>query len=91
MFTHVYVTDLTASEEQRATEMLSMLYEFFKKNPKKMPDFYVGLLKTYSLDRDVCDYISSMTDRYAVGLFEEVFVPKKFINIAGKKELNDKI
>lgn len=91
MFTHVYVTDLTASEEQRATEMLSMLYEFFKKNPKKMPDFYVGLLKTYSLDRVVCDYISSMTDRYAVGLFEEVFVPKKFINIAGKKELNDKI
>ena len=28
--------------------------------------------------RAVCDYISSMTDRYAIGVFEDLFVPKNF-------------
>ena len=29
-----------------------------------------------SEDRVVCDYISGMTDQYAIETFEEIFVPK---------------
>ena len=29
-------------------------------------------------ERIVCDYVSSMTDRYAVAIFEEVFVPRSW-------------
>ena len=29
-------------------------------------------------ERAVCDYVSSMTDRYAVAVFEEVYVPKSW-------------
>ena len=27
-------------------------------------------------ERAVCDYISGMSDRYAVSLYEDIFVPK---------------
>ena len=29
-------------------------------------------------ERIVCDYVSSMTDRYAVSVFEEVYIPKSW-------------
>ena len=81
MFENVYITENTKGEEERAMNMLSTLYAYFKSNPKKMPDFYYGLLKEYDIDRVVCDYISSMSDRYAVYVFQEIFVPKNFLKI----------
>ena len=27
------------------------------------------------LERIVCDYISSMTDRYAIGIYSDLFIP----------------
>ena len=29
-------------------------------------------------ERLVCDYVSSMTDRYAVAVFEEVYIPRSW-------------
>ena len=29
-------------------------------------------------ERVVCDYISSMTDRYAIALYEDLFIPKSW-------------
>ena len=55
-----------------------MLYNYFKAHADKLPDFYKGLLNTYDIDTVVSDYISSMTDRYAVYVFEEIFIPKTF-------------
>lgn len=78
LFETVYM-DLAAKEEEtRASEMLTAMYGYFKNHIEKLPDFYKGLLKEYDEDTIVSDYISSMTDRYAVYTFEEIFVPKTF-------------
>ena len=79
MFDKVYVDPAARSEEGKAGEMIGLMYDYFKKNPEKLPDFYRNLLEKFSIDTVVTDYLSSMTDRYAVYAFEEIFVPKNFI------------
>ena len=41
-----------------------------------MPDEYKKLLREYSPDTVVCDYIAGMTDNYSIMLFDELFMPK---------------
>ena len=41
-----------------------------------MPDEYRSIMKLSDADRAVCDYISGMSDEYAVDLYTELFVPK---------------
>ncbi len=78
MFDNVYMTPAARSEEERASEMISTLYGYYKKSPDKLPKFYKELLKSYDLDTVISDYVSSMTDRYAVYAFEQIFIPKNF-------------
>ena len=59
--------------------MLGALYDYFIKNLSKLPRTYQNVLnKGENEIRVVCDYLSSMTDRYAVYIFEEYFIPKSF-------------
>lgn len=79
MFENVYIVPAARAEEGRAGEMLAEMYEYFRKHKEKLPEFYLKLLEKYDEDTVLCDYLSSMTDRYAVYTFEEIFVPKNFI------------
>ena len=79
MFDRVY-NDLAAQkEEARANEMISVMYEHYKSKIDLLPDFYRSLLDRFDVDTVVSDYISGMTDRYAVYTFEEIYVPKNFL------------
>ena len=79
MFENVYIVPAARAEEGRAGEMLAEMYGYFRKHKEKLPEFYLKLLERYDEDTVLCDYLSSMTDRYAVYTFEEIFVPKNFI------------
>ena len=46
------------------------------KNPDKMPKLYNLRRETDPTERRVCDFISSMTDRYAIELHAELYIPK---------------
>ena len=50
----------------------------FLKNPKKLPSFYAKRLEVDGVDTVLCDYISGMSDMYAVKIFNELFVPKNW-------------
>ncbi len=75
LFQSVYRNKIAKSEEDKAIEMLRILFEYFVKNPNEMPDIYYQNTKYEPVERCVCDYISSMTDRYAIDLFRELYVP----------------
>ena len=49
-----------------------------KKNPEKMPEEYIQICRKFDRDRAVCDYISGMSDGYAVDLYTELFVPRSW-------------
>ena len=76
MFDSVYRNPKCKSEESKAQEMLRKLYEHFCRNVEKMPPLYAGLAERFGKERAVCDYISGMTDRYAVDIFTDLFIPK---------------
>lgn len=76
MFERVYRSSTAKSEEEKAERMLTQMYRYFIEHCDKMPETYVSLLKDYPREQVVCDYISSMTDTYAVYMFNAIFVPK---------------
>ncbi len=78
MFERVYITDLSMKEEERARRMLSAMYDYFSKNRDRLPDFYLALSEKYPLEQVLCDYLSSMTDKYAIAVFENLFVPRSW-------------
>ena len=59
--------------------MLSTMYAYFTEDLNRLPDLYKPLLEKYDKETVVCDYISGMTDRYAISVFESIFVPKSFL------------
>lgn len=75
LFDNVYYSPIAKAEEVKAMELLARLYEYFIRYPQKMPQVYYRNLETDPVERCVCDYISSMTDRYAIDLYKDLFVP----------------
>ena len=75
LFENVYFNPRAKGEESKAKDMLIHLYEYFKKNPQKMPPLYYGMTEKEGVDRCVADFISGMTDRYAIDIFKEIWIP----------------
>ena len=76
MFKRVYLTEFARGEEVKAERMLSCMYEYFLSNVDKLPGMFIKLLERFPKEQVVCDYISSMTDRYAIYVFNRIFVPR---------------
>ena len=76
LFEHVYLNPLAKGEEIKAKELLFKLFEYYVKNPDKMPEQYRRNIESESVERCVCDFISGMTDRYAIEMYNDIFVPK---------------
>lgn len=75
LFQRVYNDKRIYLEEERADRMISALYNYFKKNVDKMPEFYLTLLDSYDVDTVISDYISSMSDTFVVSTFSQFFIP----------------
>ena len=80
LFERVYSHEILKSQEEKAEKMLTALYGHFKKNPEKLPPLYLDICEKEGVDTAVSDYVSSMSDRFAVNLFENMFIPT-FIKI----------
>lgn len=78
MFDAVYTNPKAKSEEKKAEELLCVLYEYFVKNKDKLPEEYQKLAEEDGTEHVVCDYISGMTDRFAVSTYSELFIPKSW-------------
>ena len=78
MFNRVYAAGHFRAEEERADRMISALYEFYMTNTEFLPEFYLSQLRKNDKDTVICDYISSMSDTYAIKEFNEIFVPNKW-------------
>ncbi|MGB9858094.1 MAG: deoxyguanosinetriphosphate triphosphohydrolase, partial [Dictyoglomaceae bacterium] len=68
----LYINPQVKSENQRVELLLTGLFEYFYKNPHKIPFPFSKEEKVVG----IIDYIAGMTDRYAIELFEEIYIPK---------------
>lgn len=80
MYETVYRSPFAKQEEKKVPGLIEGLYGYFWEHPEKMPQEMQRIAQEEDLPRAVCDYIAGMTDHYAIGLFEEIFVPKAWRN-----------
>ncbi len=77
MFDNVYTKGVGRHENEKVNRLLSALYGYYIDNPEMMSREYIALMnRGVEKSRAVCDYISGMTDQYAITIFKEIFEPK---------------
>ena len=78
MFSRVYRDGWRDPEEKRCDYILRALFHYFCEHPTEMPEEYILIIYRDGLERGVADFLSGMTDRYAIRRFMELFVPSAF-------------
>ena len=79
LFERVYLNPKAKAEETKAKEVVYALFTHYVTNPERLPDRYrlrIGTAEGETVERAVADFISGMTDRYAIEAYQERFVPR---------------
>jgi len=74
LFDAVYENTIATAEFRKATGILSGLWEKVRERPDEFLDRRT--IERDGLDAAARDFVAGMTDRYAVRLFEQLFIPK---------------
>jgi dGTPase len=77
LFEAVYENDAATAEFAKAEGILGGLWERVQARPVDFLDRRT--IDDEGLDVATQDFIAGMTDRYAVGLFEQLFIPKPWV------------
>lgn len=73
LFAHVYVGSTAKAEEAKVALMIRALHDYLVEHPDGLPDAAEG-----DIQRRVADYIAGMTDRFAIGEFNRVYIPSSW-------------
>jgi dGTPase len=75
MFDYVYQGDYCMGQKQKAAYVVKFVFEYFCENPQKMPGIYRRIAAEEGARQGAADYISGMTDRYCIDIFQSLTVP----------------
>ena len=78
MFENVYHNRKVKKDEEleKINHILKSLYQYYIENPDQLPEDLRQMVPEFGLEEMVKDHIAGMTERYAVNLYTELFVPK---------------
>lgn len=80
MFENVYQNNIAKAEESKAEALIETLYDYYLMNFERLPEDLKALYeKGDPKEQLVCDYIGAMTDRYAISVYEEIYIPKVWV------------
>src|SRR4249919_3622832 len=74
LFDAVYENSVATLEFKKASDILSGLWEKVRERPADFLD--ARTIEQEGLDAATRDFLAGMTDRYAIRLFEQLFIPK---------------
>ncbi len=75
MYSDVYTNPIAKGEESKVDGIIGGLFDYYLKHPEKMADEMKIIAEKEGTARAVCDYISGMTDGYAMEKYGEIFIP----------------
>lgn len=79
LFNTVYMNEKIKNNFDKAKKVIKELYEYFCENQDEFKIIYPREPREgETLERAVCDFIASMTDSYAITLYEKIFLPKRW-------------
>jgi dGTPase len=85
LYDNVYRSPKVHKEFVKAKKILSELYAFYLENPSQLERELLNLEMRNLMnngqpyERVVCDFIASMTDRYAMNLYSRLFFPSPLV------------
>ncbi len=75
LFEAIYLNEYAKSEEKKVPGIIEALFEHFK-NPDKLPVYMRKIAEEDGTEIAAADYVSGMTDRFAVECFKRIFIPR---------------
>jgi dGTPase len=75
MFQNMYLTPTVRGEFVKAQRTLTALFEHVIAHPEE----FLDLSRDEPVERLAIDFIAGMTDRYAINLYERLFVPRAWV------------
>lgn len=76
MFDNLYTNPIAKSEEVKAEAMIERMFHYYMEHVELLPEKMLHMLQEgEEKSTVVCDYISGMTDQYAIAKFEEFYIP----------------
>ena len=75
LFARVYTPLNEDANTLRAQHIVGALFAHFAEDPERLPADYRPRAEE-AAPRRVADFVASMTDRYAIELYEQIFVPQ---------------
>lgn len=73
LYTNLYYNPVVHDPNLRAMRVLDDLFHFYLKHPEELGQRSRKRIKKEGLHRAVCDYISGMTDRFAMLAYQRIF------------------
>jgi dGTPase len=77
LFATVYENDLATAEFGKASSILGGLWDKVRERPAEFLD--QATITREGLDAAARDFLAGMTDRYAIRLYEDLFIPRPWI------------
>src|SRR3954466_15863800 len=77
LFEAVYENDVATAEFRKASGILGGLWEKVRERPGEFLD--ARMIEAEGLDAATRDFLAGMTDRFAVTLYERLFIPKPWV------------
>jgi dGTPase len=76
LYHNVYRADQVHNEFIKASKVLRELFGYFMENTRELERIIGDFAESTSHERRVGDFLASMTDRYALNLYQRIFEPK---------------
>ena len=76
MYKYVYLNMKAKSEERKVHGIVNEIFDYYYRTPDELPEEYRRVSAQDGLKRAVSDYISGMTDKYAIHVYEKLFIPE---------------
>ena len=78
MFENIYQNPIAKGEEDKAEMLIEQLYEYYMEHLELLPsDLHMIMERDQTPpERIVCDHVAGMTDRFAIALYEDIYIPK---------------
>jgi dGTPase len=74
LYEQVYDRINAQPETQRVQGIVTTLFEYHMRHPQDLPESVTIAAAADPLERQVTDFVAAMTDRYAVELYERLFI-----------------
>ncbi len=78
LYERVYTPINENPDTRRAQHIVRTLYTYFLADPLRLPSEDARLLAADPPERVAADFVAAMTDRYAIDLYERLFVPQNW-------------